>query len=139
MSLRLPKECKTIIRNHAESTFPEECCGAMLGRDREDGPREVHQVLTVENTKGGDRGRRFLIDPRALLAAEKKAAELKLDVVGIYHSHPDHPSQASEFDREHAMPFWSYVIVSCIGGRSGSLQSWRLREDRSRFDEETVE
>jgi proteasome lid subunit RPN8/RPN11 len=123
---------------HAERAFPEECCGTLLGHDRDDGVREVTRVLPVENTKDENRKRRYLIDPRALLAAEKEARAAGLDVVGIYHSHPNHPSRASDFDRDHAMPFWSYVIISCMEGVTAQVQSWRLRDDRSAFDEETI-
>ena len=123
---------------HAEETFPEECCGAMLGLEHEDGSRDITEIIRVENTKGENRERRFLIDPRALLNAEKVAKEKGLDVLGIYHSHPNHPSQASEFDRVHAMPFWSYLIISCIEGKADAIQSWRLKEDRSAFDEEEL-
>lgn len=137
MDVEITAECVAAIRRHAEKTFPEECCGTLLGTDQ-GGVRRVVQVIAVENTKDENRQRRFLIEPRALLDAEKSARAQGLDVVGIYHSHPNHPSQASEFDREHAMPFWSYVIVSCMDGRSEQMQSWRLREDRSQFDEEAL-
>ena len=136
--LLVDKACWEQMRQHAETTFPEECCGAMLGRDRDDGDREVVWALPVDNVKDGPRERRFLIDPRALLEAEREARRTNLDVVGIYHSHPNHPSQASAFDRDHALPYWSYLIVSCIDGRAGSVQSWRLRDDRSVFDEESI-
>ncbi|MEM6731331.1 MAG: M67 family metallopeptidase, partial [Myxococcota bacterium] len=119
-------------------TFPEECCGAMLGRDRDDGVREVVEILEIDNTKDENRERRFLIDPREVLGAEKSAREKGLDVVGIYHSHPNHPSLPSDFDRDHAMPFWSYVIVSCMDGKAATMQSWTLREDRTQFDEEEL-
>ena len=138
MPLYVNENAKTEIEAHAERTFPEECCGTMLGRDLDDGRREVVAVLPIENTKDENRERRFLIEPRAVLEAEREAKRRGLDVVGIYHSHPNHPSQASEFDRLHAMPFWSYLIVSCMDGKSSTIQSWLLREDRSVFDEETV-
>ena len=95
-------------------------------------------MIRVENTKGENRERRFLIEPRALLHAERTAKEAGLDVLGIYHSHPNHPSQASEFDRVHAMPFWSYLIISCMEGKTAQIQSFRLKEDRSAFDEEEL-
>ncbi|MEO0815262.1 MAG: M67 family metallopeptidase, partial [Myxococcota bacterium] len=96
------------------------------------------EILEIDNVKGENRERRFLIDPKEVLTAEKTAAAKGLDVVGIYHSHPNHPSRPSEFDREHAMPFWSYTIVSCMDGKADTLQSWQLREDRSQFDEEEL-
>ena len=138
MKIKVREASQAIMNAHAEETFPEECCGAMLGIENEDGSREITEVIRVENTKGENRERRFLIDPRALLNAEKVAKDRGLDVLGIYHSHPNHPSQASEFDRTHAMPFWSYLIISCIDGKTASIQSWRLKEDRSAFDEEEL-
>ncbi|HET6344426.1 MAG TPA: M67 family metallopeptidase, partial [Myxococcota bacterium] len=123
---------------HAARAYPEECCGLMLGADDDGSQRRVVDVLEVANVKDEARTRRYLMAPAALLAAEKTASGRGLEVVGIYHSHPDHPSQPSEFDREHAMPFWSYLIVSCQRGAVASTQSWRLREDRSQFDEEDL-
>lgn len=138
MRLKLPESCRKQIEKHAERTFPEECCGAMLGHDRDDGVREIVEILEIDNTKDENRRRRFLIDPKEVLHAEKRARDQGMDVLGIYHSHPDHPSQPSEFDRDHAMPFWSYVIISCIKGKADTLQSWQLREDRTQFDEEEL-
>lgn len=138
MKITVKESCQNEMNSHAEETFPEECCGTMLGIENEDGSRKIVKIIRVENTKGENRTRRFLIEPRALLNAEKKAKELQLDVLGIYHSHPNHPSQASEFDREHAMPFWSYLIISCMDGNAESVQSWRLVDDRSAFVEEEL-
>jgi proteasome lid subunit RPN8/RPN11 len=137
MPLELAAEVRRGIESHAEETFPEECCGVLLGRD-EGTVRRVHRLLRADNVKDENRLRRYLIDPRALLGAERQARREGCDVVGIYHSHPDHPSQASEFDREHALPFWSYVIVSCMNGVAVRMQSWRLCDDRSVFDEEAI-
>ncbi|MEO1483641.1 MAG: M67 family metallopeptidase [Myxococcota bacterium] len=140
MKLSLPADCRRQIEAHSERTFPEECCGAMLGREPadSDGVREVVEILEIDNTKGENRERRFLIDPKEVFNAEKLARSKGLDVVGIYHSHPNHPSRPSDFDRDHAMPIWSYVIVSCMNGKADTLQSWQLREDRSQFDEEEL-
>ena len=138
MAIKLLEGIRVAINAHAERAFPEECCGAMLGRILDDDTREVVKVVPVENTKEGPKERRYLIDPKALLQVEKQARQEKVDVVGIYHSHPNHPSQASDFDRDHAMPFWSYVIVSCLDGRADRMQSWRLRDDRSVMDEEEL-
>ena len=93
MKIVVNQSCQDEMNAHAEETFPEECCGTMLGRELEDGSREIVQIIRVENTKGENRERRFLIDPRSLLAAERTAKEAGLDVLGIYHSHPDHPSE----------------------------------------------
>lgn len=137
--LNLSKSCRESIRAHGEDAFPEECCGAMLGRDREDGTREIVDVIAAPNTVTAQRRRRYLLDPEVLLAAERTAHRRGLDLLGIYHSHPDHPSTPSETDKQHAWPFWSYVILSVRDGRDAGLQSWRLRDDRSRFDEEEIE
>ena len=110
----------------------------MLGTEAEDESREISEVYKIINTKEENRERRYLIEPTEQLKAERYARENQLDVLGVYHSHPNHPSQASEFDRVHAMPFWSYLIISCMNGKRAQVQSWRLREDRSQFDEETL-
>lgn len=137
--IRVPAQCQAQMNRHAEEAFPEECCGVMFGRDGDDNVREIIEVQAVENTKDENRKRRYLIEPAALLKAERYAREQGFDVVGIYHSHPNHPSQASDFDRDHAMPYWSYLIISCMDGKSAQVQSWRLKEDRSAFDEEIIE
>lgn len=135
--LHVAPDALRIMHAHASRTFPEECCGIMLGHDADDGSRRVVEVICVDNTKDENRKRRYLIDPSALLAAERTARQRAMDVVGIYHSHPNHPSAASEFDREHAMPYWSYLIISCMAGECVNTQSWRLRDDRSVFEEES--
>jgi proteasome lid subunit RPN8/RPN11 len=80
-----------------------------------------------------------LINPETVLAAHKEARSLGLDIVGYYHSHPDHPAQPSDFDREHAWPGLSYLIVSVQGGKVAEARSWRLTDERDRYEEETVE
>lgn len=138
LPLQLSAAALATIHAHATETFPEECCGAMLGTDDDAGLRHVTDVLRIDNVKDDNRTRRYVIPPDALLQAEKTARARRLDVVGIYHSHPNHPSQASEFDREHALPYWSYVIVSCMEGTCVQTQSWRLHDDRSAFAEEPI-
>ena len=138
MKVRVKPDCQEEMNLHAEEAFPEECCGFMLGTESEDGTRDISEVYKIINTKEENRERRYLIEPTEQLKAERHARENQLDVLGVYHSHPNHPSQASEFDRVHAMPFWSYLIISCMNGKRAQVQSWRLREDRSQFDEETL-
>jgi proteasome lid subunit RPN8/RPN11 len=92
----------------------------------------------VTNERQDSRHNRFLIHPETVLAAHKEARGLGLDVVGYYHSHPDHPAQPSEFDREHAWPGLSYVIVAVRNGRAEEARSWRLSDDRERFGEEEM-
>jgi proteasome lid subunit RPN8/RPN11 len=90
------------------------------------------------NSREDSRRNRYLISPRELLAADRDAQKRGLDILGIYHSHPDHPARPSEYDREHALPWYSYIIVSVNRGVAGDLASWNLRDDRSAFDREEL-
>jgi len=126
-------EVRDAIRAHGRATYPDECCGALIGRDG-----EVVDSFSLPNmTEEGPR-RRFLIRPGDYRAAEARAAEAGCELLGFYHSHPDHPAQPSQYDLDHAWPVFSYVIVSVRDGEPRELRSWRLREDRSQFDEEEV-
>jgi proteasome lid subunit RPN8/RPN11 len=109
----------------------------MLGRDSDDA-RQVCDVIEIRNTKDENRARRYLITPEDYKRAEELAAKEGLQILGLYHSHPDHPAQPSQFDLDHALPWWSYVIVSVEEGLPTSVRSWLLRDDRSAFDEETL-
>jgi proteasome lid subunit RPN8/RPN11 len=126
------------IDRHGEETYPEECCGFLIGRASGD-ETVVERVLPVANERQDSRHNRFVINPETVLAAHKEARAAGADVVGYYHSHPDHPSRPSDFDREHAWPGLSYLIVSVQGGRAADARSWRLADDRDRFDEETID
>jgi proteasome lid subunit RPN8/RPN11 len=125
------------IHAHLTRAYPEEGCGVLLGRDGE--PRVVERVIGLENRRQDSRGRRYLIAPEQFLAAEKEARAAGLDVVGFFHSHPDHPAQPSAFDRKHAWPYYSYLIASVERGRVTDLRSWRLAGDRSGFEPEPLE
>ncbi|MFY9823408.1 MAG: M67 family metallopeptidase [Thermoanaerobaculia bacterium] len=128
------------VTEHAAASYPEECCGFLIGRFvAATGLTAVLQVLKVSNERQESRHNRYLISPETVLAANKEARARGLDVVGYYHSHPDHPARPSEFDREHAWPGLSYVIVSVEGGRVADTRSWRLSDDRERFEEEAIE
>jgi proteasome lid subunit RPN8/RPN11 len=127
------------IHTHGELAYPEECCGVLIGRDGRDGqPASVERVLAAENERVDSRHNRYVISPQSLLKAQRDARAAGLDVVGYYHSHPDHPARPSEFDREHAWPGTSYVIVSVRQGKAVDCRSWRLRDDRTAFEEETI-
>jgi S-sulfo-L-cysteine synthase (O-acetyl-L-serine-dependent) len=134
-ALAVPREVLERMRDHGARTYPDECCGALIAR----APGEVAEAFALSNTTDGERRRRFLIGPDEYRAAEARAAEIGGDVIGFYHSHPDHPAVPSAFDLEHAWPNLSYVIVSVRAGRAEQARSWRLRADRSTFDEETLE
>jgi proteasome lid subunit RPN8/RPN11 len=99
----------------------------------------VERVLSVGNERTESRHNRYLINPETVLAAHKEARNLGLDVVGYYHSHPDHPARPSDFDREHAWPGVSYLIVSVMKRNVADVRSWRLADDRERFDEEEID
>lgn len=135
-----PKFLQTLHR-HAEATYPEECCGFLIGRSLPDEPATVlvERVLAAHNDREDSRHNRFVIGPQMVLAAHKQARAQQLDVLGYYHSHPDAPARPSELDREHAWPDLSYLIVSVREGRVVDTRSWRLRDDRERFEEEMVD
>ncbi len=135
----------TRIRAHGEAAYPEECCGILVGRtepaagDNGDAVVSVARLVGAENERENEnRHNRYLIPPEVILRTEREARADGLDVVGYYHSHPDHPSRPSDFDRDHAWPGYSYLIVSVREGRARDERSWRLSDDRSRFDEEPI-
>ncbi len=130
-------DLQTITR-HGEASYPEECCGFLIGR-LDGGTTVVERVISAGNERQESRHNRYLISPETVLAANKKARGLGLDIVGYYHSHPDHPARPSEFDRDHAWPGLSYLIISVQGGKLADTRSWRLSDDRERFEEEAVD
>ncbi len=133
MALMLGAGVDDAIRGHGRETYPHECCGAMLGRDG-----VVTEACPLPNTTEEGPRRRFLVRPQDYRAAERRASERGLELLGFYHSHPDHPARPSQYDLDHAWPVFSYVIVSVRDGVAQELTSWRLHEDRSAFDEEPV-
>lgn len=137
MKLQLHPEVEVAIRAHAREEYPHECCGALLGREEAE-TRIVEQVVRLANERADERERRFYVSPQQVLMAERRARDAGLVLLGFYHSHPDHPPIPSEYDREHALPFYSYPIVSVKQGEPTELRSWRLREDRSGYEEEVV-
>ena len=131
------RHLQTVTR-HATMSYPDECCGVLIGSASGD-VTIVERVLSVGNERQDSRHNRYLISPETVLAAHKEARALGLDVVGYYHSHPDHPAQPSEFDRDHAWPGVSYLIVSVRKRQVVDARSWRLADDRERFDEEIID
>ena len=133
-----PRHLQTIGR-HASVSYPDECCGVLIGRCQS-GATFVERVLSVGNEREEDsRHNRYLINPETVLAAHKEARALGLEVVGYYHSHPDHPARPSDFDREHAWPGVSYLIVSVEQRKVVDTRSWRLSDDRESFEEEVID
>jgi len=140
VKLWLDAECAERIRAHGVETYPHECCGALFGRDGASGkPREIVEVFRLVNRRDDSPENRFSVSTRDVLAAEREADARGLGVVGWYHSHPDHPARPSEFDRQHAWPWYSYIILSVEKGVARQMRSWQLREDRTGYLEEEVE
>jgi proteasome lid subunit RPN8/RPN11 len=133
MGLRLKPQVNAAIRSHGAETYPNECCGALIGRDG-----IVSETVALPNMTDEGPRTRFRVTPKDYRGAERRASELGGELLGFYHSHPDHPARPSQYDLDHAWPFFSYVIVSVRDGVSGDMTSWRLREDRSAFDEEEL-
>jgi proteasome lid subunit RPN8/RPN11 len=126
------------IRRHAAAAYPYECCGALIGAPVDHELVEIVDARELDNvTEEGPR-RRFRVSTVDYRQAEARARELGAELVGFYHSHPDHPARPSQYDLDHAWPNFSYVIVAVAAGTPGDLRSWRLRPDRSQFDEETI-
>ena len=122
-----------LIRRHGEEAFPHECCGALVGNaDR------VTAAVPLPNTTEEGPRRRFLVRPSDYRTAEQRATELGGELLGFYHSHPDHPARPSQFDLDHAWPTFAYVIVSIMSGSARDMTVWFLKEDRSSFDEGTL-
>ena len=133
MVLTLNPGVADAIRRHGSETYPNECCGALIGRDG-----IVEHAYALPNTTEEGPRRRFLVRPQDYRDAEGRASELGGELLGFYHSHPDHPARPSQYDLDHAWPFFSYVIVAVRAGTPEDMTSWRLREDRSTFDQEDL-
>ena len=125
------------IHDHAREAYPEECAGALIGMDVGE-MKIVVDVWRAENTHEDERSRRFLIEPLKIKEFEDRAAKREMDLLGFYHSHPDHPAEPSEYDRNHAWPGWSYIITSVGEDEVKDTRSWVLRSDRSGYDEEDL-
>ena len=141
LRIRMSEQLAAMIRKHGAETYPHECCGALLGRDSAgngNGDREIVAILALANQREDSPRNRFSVAPRDVIDADKAAQAHGLEVVGWYHSHPDHPARPSEYDREHAWPWYSYVILKVEKGEAREMTSWRLREDRKEYDEEKI-
>ena len=137
--LRLPQVLLDDLRAHGEETWPRECCGALLGKFGPEGWR-IETLVRATNARADSAHDRYEIAPAELVEIAQEARRRGLEIVGFYHSHPDHPARPSQYDLDHAVwPWWSYIIVSIQKGTPALLTSWALAEDRSKFEEETVE
>ena len=137
--IQLSQQQANEIAAHAKREYPHECCGALLGRFGESGLKTVNLIYPITNAREGQSKRnRFLIQPEDLMRIEKYAATKQLDVIGFYHSHPDHQAVPSQYDLVHAWPVYSYIVIAVEEGIPAELRSWELEPDRSRFNEEKV-
>ena len=131
--LVLTPQLRRRIESEGAAAYPNECCGILIGRDV-DGRRLIERLEPGQNVfQADEQYHRFSIDPRAQLKAEREAEAAGKVVLGFYHSHPDHPARPSEYDREHAWPFYSYVIVAIEQGRPAAMTSWVLNDQSNQF------
>ncbi len=133
--LKISKELVKRMSAHMEAAYPEEGAGFLLGSEG-----EVKDILPLPNAREDEaRHNRFLFTPEDYLKAEMKAMELGVDLLGVFHSHPDCPNIPSEYDREWAQPFFSYIITRVDKGSAVSHRSWKLTEDRTKYTEEEIQ
>ncbi len=147
--LALTSELAQKIRTYGAETYPHECCGALLGRDlgatetmaaesAKLPSREILALFPLVNRRDDSPRNRFSVTSEDVRDAEKAAREKGIDVVGWYHSHPDHPAKPSEYDRDHAWPWYSYIIVSVANGEPQHMTSWRLSDNREQMAPEEL-
>lgn len=137
LPITIDEQALEVIQNSLEKAYPNEGCGFLFGE--ENGLyRAIHLAVAVKNSKEGDQRRRFVISPRDYMEAEKFALKKGTTLLGIYHSHPDHPAKPSEHDLKQAVPFFSYVIVSVKKGKSADITSWQLNDQGTFAQEEIV-
>ncbi|KAA9001328.1 M67 family metallopeptidase [Affinibrenneria salicis] len=138
--IKLTKEIEQEIRREGEKSYPNECCGVLLGASDAQRVTTVARILPIDNAREQDEQyHRFVISADDFLAAERIARRQELEVVGFYHSHPDHPARPSEYDRAHALPFYSYIIVAVAARVAGAFTSWRLSPASKQFEQEDVD
>ncbi len=136
--LRLKKEDLKAIEAIAEQSYPHECCGIMVGAVQ-DGVKEVTRLVSAANQRADSLANRYLIPAEIVSQVERDLIGTGASILGFFHSHPDAPDRPSTFDRDHAWPWYSYLIVSVQQGRALEVQNWQLKEDRSAFDAQQLE
>ncbi len=124
--------------SHARATYPNECCGAMLGTI-DDGAKLVREAVALENAHSGPQQARYELRPEDLLAAERAARQRGLELIGIYHSHPDADAYFSETDLKNSCPWYSFVVLSIKKGEFDHANSWLPDADQTRADKEELE
>jgi len=126
---RLDPALEARLRRHLEARYPAEGCGALIGRgDGPEAPWVITDIGEAPNAHAGDQNRRYLVPPQFQLQVERAARSSGQDVIGYYHSHPDHPARPSEHDRELAWPGYIYVIYSVAAGVAADLRAFALND-----------
>jgi proteasome lid subunit RPN8/RPN11 len=138
--LRIEPDAWREMVAHAQATYPNECCGAMLGTSGAIGgePKSVHVALPLENAYSGARASRYELRPEDLLRADKEARSRKLDLVGIYHSHPDCDAYFSETDLKNSCPWYSFVVLSIRNGAFDHANSWLPDAEQTKAEREEL-
>ena len=135
MVIKIGRRTLEKVHAHAESTYPEECCGLLVAKES----KEVVDVVHMRNAFSGPKHDRYHIDPLELFKADREVARKGLTIVGVYHSHPDYPATLSKFDLEHSFPWYSYVVVSVPRGEAKDTRSWVPNQDHTGVTEERIE
>ncbi len=134
--LHIPRQVYDEVLSHAEQSYPHECCGVLVGSALKD--RRVFAAHTATNVNVERAKDRYDIDPKEILMIDRQARAEGLDILGFYHSHPDHPDRPSEFDRERGQPGYSYVIISVKNGKTASVKCWAFDDVNDPFKEEKL-
>lgn len=136
MTIEIPNAVLEAIQEHARAAYPEECCGFLLGHSG--APRRIAESRRARNAATENRARRYMVDLLELLHADDDARRKSLELIGIYHSHPDHPAAPSEYDRSRAASWLSYVIVSVVDRKPKEVTAWQFDEDSQLFRPEAI-
>jgi proteasome lid subunit RPN8/RPN11 len=136
--IRLKKDDLESIRQIAQETYPHECCGIMVGSVEGD-IKSVRELIPAVNERTDSLANRYLITSDFVQKIEARIRNTDSSIVGFFHSHPDVPARPSVYDREHAWPWYSYLIVSVMKGQAGEVLNWKLKDDRSAFDTEAID
>ena len=135
--IRLSEAQQEAIRAHGARDFPHECCGVILG-DVEAGAKVVRELRPLANVHEEGHERRYLVSPDEMFALMREERRTGRKTLGFYHSHPNHPAQPSEYDRDWASPWYTYIIVSIMDGRPAAMTAWQLDDDRLAFTAEEL-
>ena len=135
--IRVAKEPWREMVEHARSTYPDECCGAMLGRV-DGAEKEVLVAMRLENSSAGSQAARYELRPEDLLAADKEARRRGMDLVGIYHSHPDCGAYFSETDLKNSCPWYSFIVLSIQKGEFDHANSWLPNAEQTAAEKEEL-